>query len=112
MAGTDLGSGTPWPVTLVVPGTPNISTGSVDATGTQLLAANPYRRWGVFIQNTDSVLTDNLKVGTVTGDAVLLLAPPSNAVNTPNTVFIPGTGAVFAKSSNGTLTTDYTLMWL
>ena len=95
-----------------IPGPAVIATGSVDATGAQVLAADPYRRWGVFIQNVDTVAVDSLKVGTVTGDAVFLLASAGNAVNTINSMFMPGTGSVFLKSSNGTLTTDYVVMSL
>ena len=76
------------------------STG-INTTGVQVLAANPNRKWGVWLKCTHA--TNGALVGKDSGSAVVAAV---NNVTAPR-LFIPGTGAIFVKAAASTTDVDW-----
>lgn len=68
---------------------------TVNSTGSEVVATNAHRKLGVWIQNSSSAIS--LLVGDNINSAVVIATNPG-ASNSPQPLFIPGTGPVYAKA--------------
>lgn len=95
------------PVVPYATGAAQILSGSATTVGAEVVAANPNRAMGVWVQAT-AVASGRILVGSTSADAKILLETFGVASTAPNTIFIPGQGAVYIKGA--TVTATYATM--